>query len=240
MDKDKQPARSVIEKLLIIQERDCELARCRRELLDIPSLQKAANGLLDKHNVSIAGAKDAVKASLVTLKQREIEIDTLRQQVSKLREQQFQIKSNEEFKVLNREIAAQQEKVRLLEDNAIALMEASEKAKQEEESMKAALARAQEEVKSELQRLEERRKNLENEQGRLQAERKVLAADIPEDWMVHYDRVMENRKDVALVGVANNCCNGCQMKLPPHILQDAKRAEAIVNCTFCGRLLYWA
>jgi predicted nucleic acid-binding Zn-ribbon protein len=29
------------------------------------------------------------------------------------------------------------------------------------------------------------------------------------------------------------------MKLTPQAIQDARRAQSVVTCGFCGRLLYW-
>ena len=236
---DKQTVLGIIDKLLIIQERDCHIARCQRELNDIPNLKQNIETKLDQHKTALAKAKVTIKTRLVAVKQSEVEIETIRQQMAKLREQQFQIKSNEEFKVLNREIAVLQEKIRGLEDHAIELMETVERAQQEENGLKVESARTEGAVHGEFQQLDERRKNLEAEVQQLQLDRQGLVAGISEDWLTRYNRIMENRKDVALVSVDRNACGGCHMKLPLHVLQDIKRADAIITCSFCGRLLYW-
>ena len=236
---DRQTVLDIIDKLLIIQERDCRIARCRRELNDIPNLKQNIAVKLDQHKMALKNAKTTIKTQLVAVKQREVEIETLRQQIAKLREQQFQIKSNEEFKVLNREIAVLQEKIRGLEDREIELMETVEQARLEDDGLKTELAKAEGAVNGEFQRFDERLKNLEAEVQKLLLDRQDLVVGIPEDWLSRYNRVMENRKDVALVSVEKNTCGGCHMKLPPHVLQDIKRADAIITCSFCGRLLYW-
>ena len=236
---DKQTVFSIIDKLLVIQERDCHIARCQRELNDIPDLKKNIETKLDQHKTALANAKTTINTRLVAVKQREGEIETIRQQIAKLREQQFQIKSNEEFKVLNREIAVLQENIRGLEDREIELMETTEQAQQEERGLKAGLAKAEGTVHGEFQQLDERLKNLDAEVHQLQLDRQGLVVDIPENWLNRYNRVMENRKDVALVVVEKTACGGCHMKLPPHVLQDIKRADALITCSFCGRLLYW-
>ncbi|MFA5043098.1 MAG: C4-type zinc ribbon domain-containing protein [Kiritimatiellia bacterium] len=236
---DKQRVLDIIDKLLIIQERDCRIARCRRELNDIPNLKNNISTDLDRHKTALENAKTTVKMRLSAVKQKEVEIESLRQKIAKFREQQFQIKSNEEFKVLNREIAVLQENIRGLEDGEIELMETVEQTRQEENGLKAELLKAEGAVQGEFQRFDERFKNLEAEVQQLQLDRQGLVAGIPDDWLSRYNRVMENRKDVALVSVEKNACGGCHMKLPPHVLQDIKRADAIITCSFCGRLLYW-
>ena len=236
---DRQTVLDIIDKLLIIQERDCRIARCRRELNDIPNLKQNITVKLDQHKMALKNAKTTIKTQLVAVKQREVEIEALRQQIAKLREQQFKIKSNEEFKILNREIAVLQEKIRGLEDREIELMETVEQARLEDDGLKTELAKAEGAVNGEFQRFDERLKNLEAEVQQLLLDRQDLVVGIPEDWLSRYNRIMENRKDVALVSVEKNTCGGCHMKLPPHVLQDIKRADAIITCSFCGRLLYW-
>jgi len=236
---DKQTVLGIIDKLLVIQERDCRIARCQQELNDIPNLKRNIETKLDQHKTALEKAKADIKTRLVAVKQREVEIETVRLQITKLREQQFQIKSNEEFKVLNREIAALQEKITGLEDREIELMETVEQAQQEASGLKVESAKAEGTVQGEFKQLDERRQNLEAEVAKLQQERQGLAAGISEDWLARYNLVMENRKDVALVSVDGNACGGCHMKLPPHVIQDIKRANDIITCSFCGRLLYW-
>ncbi|MFH1476544.1 MAG: C4-type zinc ribbon domain-containing protein [Verrucomicrobiota bacterium] len=236
---DKQTVLGIIDKLLVIQERDCRIARCQQELNDIPNRKQNIATNLNQHKTALENAKTTIKTRLVAVKQSEVEIESLRQQIAKFREQQFQIKSNEEFKVLNREIDVLQENIRGLEDRAIELMETVEQAQREERGLKDELAKAEGVMHGDFQQLDERLKNLEAEVQQLQLDRQGLAAGIPEDWLTRYNRVMENRKDVALVSVEKKSCGGCHMKLPPHVLQDIKRADSIIICSFCGRLLYW-
>lgn len=237
---DKQTVLGIIDKLLIVQERDGRISRCQKELNDIPNLKKGVETKLNQNKAAVDNAKEAIKTRLVAVKQCDVEIETIRQQVSKLRDQQFQIKSNEEFKVLNKEIDGLQAKIKRLEDNEIELMEKAEQAQQEEINLKAELSKAEGMIRVETQQLDERYRNLEAEVQQLLSERQGLVVGIPEDWLNRYNRILENRKDMALVAADNNGCGGCHMKLPPHVIQDVKRAEAIVICSFCGRLLYWA
>ncbi|MBI2437838.1 MAG: hypothetical protein HYV36_03375 [Lentisphaerae bacterium] len=239
---DKQTVRGIIDQLLIVQERDCHMARCQQELSEIPNRKQSAEGKLTDQRSALEKAQATHKTCLAAIKNAEVEIETIRQQVAKLREQQFQIKSNEEFKVLNKEIGALQEKVRSLEDREIELMESAELSQREADSWKAKVGGAEETMRGECRQLDERRKNLEAEMQQLAHDRQGLASGIPADWLTHYTRVMENRRDAALVSIEGkrlNACGGCHMTLPPHILQDVKHSETLITCSFCARLLYW-
>lgn len=239
---DKQPVRAIIDKLLIVQERDGRIDRCRQELSTIPNQKQNLEAKLTEQRSALEKAQATLKARLAAIKNAEVEIETIRQQVAKLREQQFQIKSNEEFKVLNKEISGLQEKIKLLEDRELELMEAAELAQRDSENLKTQLGSAEKNARSECQALDERHKNLEAEIQQLDRDRQDLISSqvIPEDWLSRYTRVWENRRDVALVSLNSHACAGCHMTLPPHIIQEIKHAEGITTCSFCGRLLYWS
>lgn len=236
---DQKSVRHIIEKLLIVQERDCDLARCRRELSDIPAQRQQVEAALQQHRAALDANKEAIKARQLNVRQIEGEIGSLRQQIDKLREQQFQIKSNNEFKVLGKEIESLRNQLSKTEDKELAVMENIEQIEQEAEALRNNLAKAEETVRIDLQRLDERQKNLEREIEELLQKRSDLTQGLDAEWLKRYNHVMENRKDIAIVGVENAACSGCHMKLPPHVIQDVKRDNAMVSCAFCGRLLYW-
>jgi predicted nucleic acid-binding Zn-ribbon protein len=51
--------------------------------------------------------------------------------------------------------------------------------------------------------------------------------------------VFKHTGDFGLVPVDSGSCGGCHMKLPPQLVQDAKRGTAMISCSYCGRILYW-
>ncbi|MEX2502520.1 MAG: C4-type zinc ribbon domain-containing protein, partial [Trueperaceae bacterium] len=55
-----------------------------------------------------------------------------------------------------------------------------------------------------------------------------------------YEQVRKAKRGVGLVElVAGRNCGGCNMMLPIHVVQKAKRAgPAIVRCPSCGRILW--
>ncbi len=237
---DKEGFQVLIQKLLVVQERDTNIARCQRELDDLPAQKQSAQASLHQQSAALDHAREQLRNRQVAVKQLETDIETRRQQVAKLREQQFQIKTNVEFKTLGREIDTALEAIRDIEDRELELMEQVEQARRDITRAEEAGALAQRDVQRQLQELDTRRQALESELEALRRERADLAAPLDQAWLARYTRVMENRKDAALVGVVANTCGGCHMKLMPHVLQDIKRGDTIVSCTFCGRLLYWS
>ena len=228
----------IIEKLLIIQERDVRLMRCRREISQIPLQCKTVESEIAQAQDAVQKAKNDGKTHQSEVKKFELEIDSLRQKISKLREQQFQIKSNDEFKMLNKEIAVLNDEIKKIEEQEIASMELVEKTQQEEVNAQKDLAAMQSVIKDRLAGLDERKTNLDAEVAKLVVDRDSVTKDIGKDILVSYNKIFKNKGDKALVAVEKNTCAGCHMHLPAHVINEIKKKTALVTCSFCGRILY--
>lgn len=236
---EKQAVLEIIAQLLILQECDGRIAQCQQELNNCPALKKSIADQLAQTQATVAAAQEQLNAKQLSIKQLELEIESLRQQIIKLREQQYQIKSNEEYRALNNEIANLQNKIGALEDNVLELMEQNEQAQQELKRRQAEVVSAENLAQERLQKLEQLRLSWEEEIRQTHAKRAALAGTIEPSWLGHYNHVMKHKKDVALVSIINNACGRCHMKLPPQVIHDTRKAEAIVTCSYCGRILYW-
>jgi uncharacterized protein len=230
--------KQMIEKLLIIQERDVRIMRCQREINAIPRRAKEIEDEADHAREALQKAKNESKARQSEVKKAELEIETVRQKIAKLREQQFQIKSNEEFKTLNKEIALLNEDIKKMEEREIACMEQVENAQRDEVKAQKDLALMELTIKDRLQELQDRKASLEKEVQQFLSERDTVAKDVDKDIMPVYNRIMENKKDAALVPAENSTCAGCHMHLQAQVICDLKRAAGLITCSFCGRILY--
>ena len=64
-----------------------------------------------------------------------------------------------------------------------------------------------------------------------------MAADTSPSLLMKYERVFANKRDFAVVRIEKEHCRGCNMKLPPQVINDAINPAKIVACNFCGRML---
>ena len=70
-------------------------------------------------------------------------------------------------------------------------------------------------------------------------ERKRAAEQCDQALLQKYSRILNNKRDVAVVMVeSGGYCGGCHMKLPPQVIHDARNPQKIVSCNFCGRIVY--
>ena len=229
-----------IEQLLVLQECDQEIRRLRKEMEDIPLRKQQIESRLGAHKDGLAQAEHALLEARARIKHLEGEIESARQQIQKYREQQLQIKSNDGYKALEKEVAAKQQEIRGLEDQELAAMEAVEEAQATAAARREALAKEQLRVNEELQSFLGRSAGIEGDLKNKEEERRRLAADVDADWLARYERIFAKQRDAAIALVEHGTCGGCHMKLSPSQVVAARRSDTLTLCDFCGRLLYLA
>jgi predicted nucleic acid-binding Zn-ribbon protein len=230
---------TTIDKLLIVQDRDRRIRQLSRESEDIPARRKLSEERLKEHKEALQAAQELVKKNAAAIKGVELEIDTAKQRILKLREQQVSIKTNEQYRAMNNEVAGVEKQIREFEDREIVLMEETEGLRANVAHMDQRLKQEDVIVQSDRVQLEERLQAIQSEIERLKQERAGLVTDVDPEWLSRYDRTFKHHPDFALVPVDQAACGGCHMKLPPQVIQNVKRNQAMVCCSFCGRILYW-
>jgi predicted nucleic acid-binding Zn-ribbon protein len=229
----------VLADLHAIQEKDRQIAQLRRHQKEIPARKAAIEARLHEHQAALKQAEEEWKKSAAAIKEIENEIETHREHITRYRQQQFEVKSNEAYKSLQHEIAVAQQKVREREDREIERMEAGEAARAVVEQARGSLKGEEAEVAQETGALDERSARIDREVAEVEAERARLVVGVDRDWLGRYERIQKHVGDYAVVPVDNGSCGGCHMKLPPQAIHDAKRAQSVTSCAFCSRLLYW-
>lgn len=229
----------ILEKLAILQDRDGRNSALRRELDDIPARKDRAAARLKEADQRLTEAQQRQKHAQSAIKQAELDIEAAKEKTDRLRRQQFEIKSNEQYRTLQGEIEAEIKNVRLIEDREIELMEAAEIAQTDLNHQTRLRAEAHKSIEAEVLDLEARGEQLRQEIAQVEAERKGLTEGIETQWLDRYTRLFTRYGAQSIVALDREICSGCHMKLPPQIIQDAKREQAVCSCTFCGRMLYW-
>lgn len=230
---------TTIEKLLVLQDRDRRIKQLKRDIDEIPARKKLNESALNEHKAALAAAQESLKKNAAAIKAVELEIESHRQRILKIRTQQNAVRTNEEYRAFDREIALAEKAIRDEEDKEILLMEETEGLRANVALMEQKLKAEQKMVDADAQALDQRLAIIREEANRLSAERAELLKDIEPDWLSRYERVFKHTGDFAVVPLEKGSCGGCHMQLPPQVVQDAKRNATMTACSYCGRLLYW-
>lgn len=130
-------------------------------------------------------------------------------------------------------------RVQEVEDDLLPLMEALEVAAAEVVALEDRIAELvpvlAELEKEERARVEEFERQIEN----VSASRRALAGEIDRALLKQYEQVRKARRGLGLVEIVDReRCGGCNVKLPIHVLQKARRDNGVIRCPSCGRILW--
>jgi hypothetical protein len=229
----------IIEKLLVLQDRDRKLLRTSQELAHIGPERESLKAKAASTQSQLDAAKLRVKQIESERKQRDLEIAAKKSQIEKYLNQQLQTRKNEEYKALTHEIEMAKEVIFKIEDAEIVLMEQAEAAQKEVVRATAEAAAAKKLVDDQIGQLNQREANLKQEFTELTATRAQLASAVDDTTRSRYERIFKSKGENVVVGVEHSACGGCHMKLPTQIVTSCRAQAELVTCPNCGRILYF-
>ncbi len=230
--------REVVRQLLRIQELDQRLSRLRKELEQVPARQEQIRQRLRDREAAWQKAEANWKATQVEIRNLDNEAESARGTVQRLRQQQFEVKTNEAYRALLHEIELWTQKIRQIEDAELEAMERAERLRGQVEAFRKDVEAERKRVEAECAELERRAEAVRSEVEALEAEIRSLEGAVDSKWVERYRRIRAHVGDLALAAVEGGACGGCHMRLPPQSVHDARRGDQITTCAFCGRVLY--
>lgn len=229
----------IIEGLLVLQDRDRRLIRLRAELETVAPQRTLLRGKATHAQVALDEAKRRLSTAEGERKTLEQEAATLRQRIQKLQAEQQATRSNDQYKAFQHQIESNEADIRKLEDREIELMEQVERLAKEFQAANGVAAAQRKETDQQVADVDAREANLKSELAAVATQRSQHAASLDPAAVTRYERILKTRGDNVLVGVHRQTCGGCHVKLPTQVFLQAKAQVDLVNCTNCGRLLYY-
>ena len=229
----------IIEKLLVLQERDRRIVRVSQELAHISPERESLRAKAATTQSSLEAAKLRVKQIETERKQRDLEIESKKTQIERYLNQQLQTRKNEEYKALTHEIEMAKEAIFKIEDVQIGLMEQAEAAQKDVARASAEATAAKQLLDDQISQLNQREANLKKELAELQANRVTLAGAVDDSTRSRYERLFKNKGENVVVGIEHSACGGCHMKLPAQVITHCRAQAEIVTCPTCARILYF-
>jgi hypothetical protein len=171
----------------------------------------------------------------------------LKEEEAKIKEKRVRlnrIRNERELLALRREIDLMKEANGKLEDEALALLEQIEREKPLLAEICAQVEALKDQIGQETSRIEVRVAVLEQEVRQERAEREQIVRRLDAELCARYERIFSRRGGVAVVEIRDGTCQGCHMRLPPHMCNQIQSSYlqnqgTIFQCPHCGRILYW-
>ena len=222
---------------LRLQALDRKIGSLETEIATLPKHIAEIEKRLEAHTRRLEVDRAALTANQRDRKKLEGGIQVHEQKISKLKDQMLQVKTNEQYRAFQNEIAYAQGEIRKAEDKILDFMEQSEPLEKNVKAAETELKKEQQHVEAEKKRARDRTAVDEKELATVRAERKEIADQMDPKFYVEYERIRKKTRNTPIADATDGRCDACQIALRPQFLQDLRRQDKIMFCESCGRIL---
>lgn len=223
-----------------LQTIDSDIYSLKKELETHPEIKKEADRNFDSKKTVLKAAEEELKNIQVRQKNLEMDLGSKEEKVKKLQGQLYSLKSNKEYQAMELEIKGLKADDSLLEEEILKTFDAVEAAKAKVQKEKEFLLTEEKKYKAQLEVLNQRATEIQSAIQVFEEKRKVFVPNIDSKILPQYERLLKSREGLAIAPIRNNSCGGCNIGLPPQVVNEARMQEKFLTCESCARMLYWA
>lgn len=224
--------------LIGLQEIDSQIYRLDAEKDAKPDEINRIKDSIGRKESALQEAVSSLKVLQLKHKEKEIELLSKEDEVKKLQAKLYLIKTNKEYTAMMHEIEGHKADNSVLEDGILKLMEEIDSAGSKVREEKDRFAEKSKELDAEVKAIEERVKEIEAIVTELKNKREQITPSINPRTLKDYERTLAGKKGLALVEVVNDACGGCNMLMPPQVINEIRMKDKIVFCESCRCMLY--
>lgn len=208
-----------------------KLEAADKKVAKIQSKINAAKGELDELTEAIAGNEAKAKGF-------EEQLTLLNEKMTLSAKKSKEITNEKEMKALSLEEDITKEKMTFANEEIQRLQNINETKKALRDEANEKLNALTEEFDRINQEVSAEKEEIEKSKAALFAKREELSRNIEQKVLAFYEKIRIWAGNTAVVPVKKQACYGCYMKLNDKTYSEVIKADEIVNCPHCGRILY--
>ena len=228
-----------ITSLLALQDLETRAEDARRRLTDAPVRIGALDVKLADALQSLEKAKAALAESQTAKRELEKEAAVAQQRVSKYKEQLMQAKDNKQFHALQHEIATFSGEVQRVEELELVRMLEVDELSAVAKAAEAKLSAEKKSAAAEKMAIEADAVAVKDMLVALLADRAELVKTIEPRLLATFETVAKGRKGVGIARAVDGLCDACRVRIRPHLYNQLRVADQIIQCESCVRILYY-
>ena len=229
-----------LDRLWRLHDLDERAASARAAVAKFPEVKKSLDGRVTADQQRLAVLVKAAEDVLKARRKLEQEVEAAAAQQRQFESRQPSVKTNEEFKALTHEIDGCKQKRSDLETEVLKRLEEEEALAHQKPAIERSLKSAEAERATRIQEIDREEAAAKAVLAGIETERTAELAGLTPMTRQRYERIYSSRDGRAVVPIIKNACGGCFRSQPPQMLQESRRAERLLVCDGCGRILIQA
>ncbi len=222
--------------LIDIQSIDADLSRIGDDFGRLPEEREALGQQVAAARQDVAAAEALLRAEEQEERQLEAQMRDQEALIVHLNGQTGQITSTHAYEALQHEIEHAGQESSRFETKALELMEAIDEAKTRLEQAQNTSSELEETLPARLAEIDERAQHLQAQMADLRERRQKECEQLEPGLLERYERIAQRHRPAVAV-LSGKACPECRLALPPQLVLDVRRADAVHCCGHCQRLL---
>ena len=225
--------------LLLLHSRDRRLQKLKSELEQNPHEQEHIQKQINLEKQSVALALSEWKELEAKNNALENEIISASDKIARLKQQQLEVKKNEEYTALANEITSISSSQVLLEDEQLQILLKIDDARETAEIAEGKIALKIADLEKDLTACKEHFHDLKNEISQLEGEVKTARDEVELPILSSYDRTKTViSKPPYIAPIEEQKCSGCNLRVSNDVVSSILVERKLTQCDQCGRIVY--
>ena len=229
----------VLQSLIRLQELSLEQARLQKILSSFPLEIESIDRQSQEASSALTAARESVEEGRKRRRAHEAELQDLESRLSKYNAQLMQVKTNQEYKAMQKEIEGVRGSVGAVEEKILLLMDEIESLQKKVAGEEVLLAQRKKESDARKAEILKSQEEIAAEAAKVEAARMEASAGVRGEALEMFTRIAPLRNGIAVARALDERCLECKVRVRPQIFAEIRKNERIIQCDSCQRILYY-
>lgn len=227
--------------LLKLQEIDKEINALHQSQTDYPKEINSLKGELQDARDQLDAQQQRSEELEKDRRALERELGAIEEDLKKHQDRLYEVKTNKEYDALQIEIATLNDRKDQHETAILESIDTVEKIVEKLREDENYYREIEDDRQKRIDELTVKLNSVEKDVGAWQKKRSAIEPGVERRPLSIYNSIRKVVKGgIAIVPIRKGSCGGCYRQLSPQRLVEVRRADSIMRCESCGRLLVWS